>query len=441
MLNEIWVTVFTLIKSIVGDVDVKNKGTLQKQIDDCFTSASNGKELVANAVTGKGVPTSKSDSFATMAANIGNIKTSPRLQAKNAALSTTAQTIKPDTGYDGLSQVSVPAVSGTAGVGDVISGKTFSSGSAGISKTGTIPNKGAWTGTVAAASKTTIPAGFHNGSGYIQCNDKGYNQGVIDADNRVNVNSANYKGGYNAGLSAADGRVNTNSANYKGGYNAGMSAADGRINTDSANYKGGYNAGVSATKKGTAGAGDVLSGKTFTNSSSVNTSGTMPNKGNTTQDAGATTQDDTYTYLSIPANGFYNTNSKIRTKNSNLSQKLQVPNCFWLSVTGSGNSGNGTSVTGSGGIWLDLTNVNKLSFSDISVSGSPSTHSIDLKPKYEGHSSNAETAVRSVIMNNGSTAELDVSDLTGVYYLVIIASAKPSSGYKTYKISAKCTVS
>ena len=130
-----------------------------------------------------------------------------------------------------------------------------------------------------------------------------------------------------------------------------------------------------------------------------------------------------------------------RLINSNLSQKLQVPNCFWLSVTGSGNSGNGTSVTGSGGIWLDLTNVNKLSFSDISVSGSPSTHSIDLKPKYEGHSSNAETAVRSVIMNNGSTAELDVSDLTGVYYLVIIVSAKPSSGYKTYKASAKCTVS
>ncbi len=441
MLNEIWVTVFTLIKSIVGDVDVKNKGTLQKQIDDCFTSASNGKELVANAVTGKGVPTSKSDSFATMAANIGNIKTSPRLQAKNAALSTTTQTIKPDTGYDGLSQVSVPAVSGTAGTGDVLAGKTFSSGSAGISKTGTIPNKGAWTGTVAAASRTTIPAGFHNGSGYVQCSDKGYNQGVIDADNRVNANSANYKGGYNAGVSAADGRVNINSANYKGGYNAGMSAADGRINTDSANYKGGYNAGVSATKKGTAGAGDVLSGKTFTNSSSVNASGTMPNKGNTTQDAGATTQDDTYTYLSIPANGFYNTNSKIRTKNSNLGQKLQVPNCFWLSVTGFGNSGNGTAVTGTGGIWLDITNVNKLSFSDISVSGSPSTHSIDLRPKYEGHSSNAETAVRSVTINNGSTAELDVSDLTGVYYLVIIVSAKPSSGYKTYKASAKCTVS
>lgn len=42
-----------------------------------------------------------------------------------------------------------------------------------------------------------------------------------------------------------------------------------------------YDAGVSATKKGNAEVGHVLSGKTFTNSSSVNATGTMPNNGAT----------------------------------------------------------------------------------------------------------------------------------------------------------------
>ena len=44
-------------------------------------------------------------------------------------------------------------------------------------------------------------------------------------------------------------------------------------------YNNRYNAGVTATKKGTAVASNVLSGKTFTNSSSVGISGTMTNNG------------------------------------------------------------------------------------------------------------------------------------------------------------------
>ena len=62
---------------------------------------------------------------------------------------------------------------------------------------------------------------------------------------------------------------------------SGMSSAVDALATAkyNAGNTAGYNSGVAATKKGNAGAGDVLSGKTFTNSSSVNAAGTMANKG------------------------------------------------------------------------------------------------------------------------------------------------------------------
>ena len=215
--------------------------------------------------------------------------------AYNAGVSAADGRVNADSAnYGGGYNAGVSATKkGTAGAGDVLSGKTFTNGSS-VGASGTMPNKGAWTGATTGSGNVAIPAGYHNGQGHVSG-----------------------AGAYNKGVTDADARVNANSANYKGGYNAGVSAADGRVNADSANYKGGYNAGVSATKKGTAGAGDVLSGKTFTNSSNVETSGTMANKGSTTQDATAT-QDDTYTYLTVPVAGYYNTASKLRTKNSNL---------------------------------------------------------------------------------------------------------------------------
>ena len=257
-----------------------------------------------------------------------------------------------------------------AGAGDVLAGKK--AGVKGSLITGTMPNKGAWTGATTGNGNVTIPAGYHNGQGHVS-GAGAYNAGVSAADGRVNADSANYKGGYNAGVSATkkgtagagdvlSGKTFTNGSSVgasgtmpnkgawtgattgsgnvtipagyhngqghvsgAGAYNKGVTDADARVNANSANYKGGYNAGVSATKKGTAGAGDVLSGKTFTNGSSVEAGGTMPNKGNTTQDATAT-QDDTYTYLTVPVAGYYNTASKLRTKNSNLAHT--VNNCF-----------------------------------------------------------------------------------------------------------------
>ena len=255
-----------------------------------------------------------------------------------------------------------------AGAEDILAGKK--AGVKGSLITGTMPNKGAWTGATTGNGNVVIPAGYHNGQGHVS-GAGAYNAGVSAADGRVNADSANYKGGYNAGVSATkkgtagagdvlSGKTFTNGSSVgasgtmpnkgawtgattgsgnvtipagyhngqghvsgAGAYNKGVTDADARVNANSANYKGGYNAGVSATKKGTAGAGDVLSGKTFTNGSIVEASGTMANKGSTTQDATAT-QDDTYTYLAVPVAGYYNTDSKLRTKNSNISTGFTI---------------------------------------------------------------------------------------------------------------------
>lgn len=48
---------------------------VQDAIDELFTSASNGKELIADAITGMGVSTSADDTYATMAGNIEKIET------------------------------------------------------------------------------------------------------------------------------------------------------------------------------------------------------------------------------------------------------------------------------------------------------------------------------------------------------------------------------
>lgn len=147
----------------------------------------------------------------------------------------------------------------TATPSDIMAGKTAYNGT--ILMTGTIPDKGAWTGETTGSGNVAIPAGRHNGNGYVS-------------------------------------------------------------------GAGAYNAGVSATKKGTAAAGDVLTGKTFTNASSVGAAGTMLNNAAVTVDAGATTQDDTYTYLTVPSAAFYNANSKLRTKNSNIVIDLGVGTSF-----------------------------------------------------------------------------------------------------------------
>ena len=58
---------------------------LQDAMDEVFQSVSNGKELIADAITDKGVSTSASDSFQTMATNISSIDTNQALNSSNGS--------------------------------------------------------------------------------------------------------------------------------------------------------------------------------------------------------------------------------------------------------------------------------------------------------------------------------------------------------------------
>ena len=107
----------------------------ESRIAEVFQRVSNGKSLVASAITDRGVATAADAEFQAMADNIGRIQ-------------------RP---------------SGNAGAAQVLAPYTFSNAT-GVGIAGGMPNKGAVTAALNAGGSYTIPAGYHNGSGKITAN-------------------------------------------------------------------------------------------------------------------------------------------------------------------------------------------------------------------------------------------------------------------------------
>ena len=98
------------------------------------------------------------------------------LQSKTATPTKKQQSVTPDSGYYGLSDVTIAPIpdayqdvsSVTAAAGDVLTGKVFVT-SGGVVTTGTMANNGAVSQTLTATSISyTIPKGYHSGSGKVQ---------------------------------------------------------------------------------------------------------------------------------------------------------------------------------------------------------------------------------------------------------------------------------
>lgn len=127
----------------LGNVDDTVKTPVQLQgkdmvarVNEVFQSASDGKATVATAITGMGVLTDPTDSYGTMANNIGKITTGI------------------DTG-DADAQAAELLINKAA----YVQGKKV---------TGTMPNKGAVNKTLTQSGEVfMIPAGYHNGSGKV----------------------------------------------------------------------------------------------------------------------------------------------------------------------------------------------------------------------------------------------------------------------------------
>lgn len=98
------------------------------------------------------------------------------LQSKTVTPSKSQQNVTPDSGYYGLSDVTVAMIPDnfqdvtpvTAGAADVLANKIIVD-KTGKSVPGTMPNNGAVSATIDGMTSTsyTIPAGYHNGSGTV----------------------------------------------------------------------------------------------------------------------------------------------------------------------------------------------------------------------------------------------------------------------------------
>ena len=144
-------------QGLAKDIFLNDGTNIEDVTQNLKKSVSDGKTLVANAITAQGVTTATDAEFETMANNVTTVATNKY----NAGVAATKV--------------------GTAQQAHVLTGTTFTN-SSGVGLSGTMPNRGAWTGLTSGSGAIYIPEGYHNGQGYVS-----------------GVNS--YNAGYNAGHS------------------------------------------------------------------------------------------------------------------------------------------------------------------------------------------------------------------------------------------------
>ncbi len=174
-------------------------------------------------------------------------------------------------GPDGEPLTGVLELTGNAADSQVLAGKTYYNTDAKTKRTGTMPNQGAVAPSgLNAGGSYTIPAGYHNGSGKVTANAlSGQTDATAGAGDILSGKTGWVKGSKVTGTMANQG-AKTASLDCGGSYTipAGYHNGSGKVTANA----------LSGQTDATAGAGDILSGKTgWVKGSKV--TGTMANQG------------------------------------------------------------------------------------------------------------------------------------------------------------------
>lgn len=154
--------------SKIGIHDAGNKFTatnVEGALEELFQYANDGKLVVANAVTAKGIAASPSDTFPTLANKIGLIET----DKTGDATATAADILLNKSAYaKGAKLIGTLALTGTAVDANVLAGTTYYNTDAKVKRNGGMPNRAGDNNALAISrSGTTLkfraPTGFFDG--------------------------------------------------------------------------------------------------------------------------------------------------------------------------------------------------------------------------------------------------------------------------------------